>query len=170
MIKKYELTEELKVHMGKKLYRIRALIDIEKYNVKAGDFGGWIEKEDNLRHSGACWVSGNARVYGNAVVADDAWVYDNADISERAVVYNNARVIENGVVKGYAQIYGDAEVYDDAVVGDHAHICGDAWISDNAYIARNAIIKKDSDYLYINGLGELERIFADITAAIDARM
>ena len=30
--------------------------------------------------------------------------------------------------------------------------------------------KKEDKHCYINGLGELERIFADITAAIDARM
>ena len=31
---------------------------------KVGDKGGYIENEDNL--SGDAWVSGNARVYGNA--------------------------------------------------------------------------------------------------------
>lgn len=125
MSKKYEMLDDFKVHMGKKLYRIVALKDIERYGVKAGDLGGWIEKEENLSQSGDCWVGGNAKVYGNAVVSDKAWVYDNADISGRALVYMNARVFENGVVKDFAQVYEDAEVYSDAVIGNHAHICGD---------------------------------------------
>ena len=35
-------------------------------NVKKGDLGGWIEKEDNLSQEGDCWVFGDAWVYGDA--------------------------------------------------------------------------------------------------------
>lgn len=52
--------------MGKTLHRIRALIAIEKWNVKKGDDGGWIEKEENLTHDGDALVSGNAWVSGDA--------------------------------------------------------------------------------------------------------
>ena len=62
--KKYKLTEECKEHFGRKLYRIKALIDFG--DVKAGDLGGYIESEKNLSHNDNCWVYGNARVYGNA--------------------------------------------------------------------------------------------------------
>ena len=75
--KKYELTEECKEHFGRKLYRIKALIDFG--NVKAGDLGGYIESEKNLSHNDNCWVYGNARVYGNAEVFGNARVYGNAD-------------------------------------------------------------------------------------------
>lgn len=51
---------------GKKLFRIKALVDIEEYGVKKGDLGGWIEKEDNLSQSGNAWIFGEARVYGDA--------------------------------------------------------------------------------------------------------
>ena len=63
-MKKYELTGEIKMWLGRKLYRIKALIDFK--SVKAGDLGGWIEKEENLSHNDNACVHGNARVYGNA--------------------------------------------------------------------------------------------------------
>ena len=69
-VKKYELTSETKVFLGKTLYRIKALVQFG--NVNAGDLGGWIEKEENLSQSGNAWVYGDARVSGNA------WVYGDA--------------------------------------------------------------------------------------------
>ena len=68
MEKKYELTEETVEVEEITLHRIRALRDIERYGVKKGDLGGFIEKEDNLSHGGNAWVSSNAWVYDNAKV------------------------------------------------------------------------------------------------------
>ena len=82
-MKKYELTENTMMHFGKKLFQIKALISFG--DVKAGELGGWIEKEENLSHAGNAWVygnalvSGDARVYGDALVSGDARVYGNAD-------------------------------------------------------------------------------------------
>ena len=59
-MKKYELTDETKVEHGVTLHRIRALIDIKRWDVKSGDMGGWIELEANLDQSGDAWVSGDA--------------------------------------------------------------------------------------------------------------
>ena len=89
-MKKYELTSETKVFLGKTLYRIKALVQFG--NVNAGDLGGWIEKEENLSQSGNAWVSGNARVYGDASVSGDASVYGDAR------VYGNAEVCKIGAV------------------------------------------------------------------------
>lgn len=44
-MKKYELTTETMEFYGRTLTRIRALINIDRFNVKAGDLGGWIESE-----------------------------------------------------------------------------------------------------------------------------
>ncbi len=83
-IKKYEFTEETKVFCGRKLHRIRALRDFN--DVKAGDLGGFIEKEENLSHEGNCWIYNNAkicgcaRIYGNAVIFGNAVIYGNAEI------------------------------------------------------------------------------------------
>lgn len=64
---KYKLTNESMINAaGKKLFRIKALVDIEEYGVKKGDLGGWIEKEDNLSQSGNAWIFGEAKVYDDA--------------------------------------------------------------------------------------------------------
>ncbi len=65
-MKKYELTAETKVVFGHTLHRIKAIVSFG--SVEAGDLGGWIEKEENLNHSGNAWVYGDAQVYGNAQV------------------------------------------------------------------------------------------------------
>lgn len=62
--KKYEFTGESKELNGVTLHRIRAIKDFR--NVKAGDLGGWIEKESNLSHYGDAWVYGNAEVYDDS--------------------------------------------------------------------------------------------------------
>lgn len=77
-MKKYELTEETVTVYGKTLYRIRAVRDFG--SVKTGEFGGYIEKKENLSHFGDAWVYGNAKVYGDARVSGNARVYGNAEV------------------------------------------------------------------------------------------
>jgi len=101
---KYEFTGETKVVFGVTLNRIRAVTTIAAIGIAAGDLGGWIEREENLRVSGNAWVHGNAWVYGDAQVSGNAWVYGNARVYGNAWVYGNARV------SGDAWVYGDARV------------------------------------------------------------
>lgn len=63
-MKKFEITREFKIVLGRKLFRIRALVNFG--NVKSGDLGGYVEKEENLSHDGDAWVYGNAQVCGDA--------------------------------------------------------------------------------------------------------
>ena len=71
---KYELTNTTKtLPSGTVLHQIKALRDIGDF-VKAGDLGGWIEKEANLSQEEDCWVFGNAEVSGNAQVSGYAQV------------------------------------------------------------------------------------------------
>ena len=113
-MKKFELTNEFIVDIsGVKLFRIKALIEFG--NVKAGDLGGYIEKEENLSHMGNAWVSGNARVSGDAQVFGNAWVSGNARVSGDAQVFGDARV------SGDAQVFGDARVSGDK---DYAYAHG----------------------------------------------
>ena len=50
-MKKFELTSESTINIfGKKLFRIKALVEFG--NVKEGELGGFIEKEENLSHEG----------------------------------------------------------------------------------------------------------------------
>ena len=70
---------------GSVLYRIRALRDLPRHGVKAGDLGGYVEGTHNLSGDAwvadHAWVSGNAQVAGRALVAGNARVYGDADVS-----------------------------------------------------------------------------------------
>ena len=123
-MKKYELTGEVKVKFGVTFKRIRALIDFG--NVKKGELGGFIEKEENLSHENNAWVYDDAEVSGNARVYDDAWVYGNAWVYGDARVYGDAWVYGNAGVSGNAWVYGDARVSADARVSGNAEVSGNA--------------------------------------------
>lgn len=83
-MKKFELVPEMSIPFyGGTLFRICAVKDFttkEGEIIKAGDIGGYVEKEENLSHDGNAWVYGNAEVYGNARVCGTAKVYDKAHI------------------------------------------------------------------------------------------
>ena len=49
--------------------------------VKAGEVGGWIEKEENLSDDGDAWVFGDAEVSG------DAWVSGNAEVLKTTHIF-----------------------------------------------------------------------------------
>ena len=106
-MKKFELTSESIVNIfGKKLFRIKALVEFG--NVKEGELGGFVEKEENLSHEGNAWVSGDARVFGNAWVSGDARVFGNAWVSGDARVFGDAWVFGNAdyaTVKGFGTEY-----------------------------------------------------------------
>ena len=108
-MKKYEFTGDEKRIGNTRLYRIRAVMDFGP--VKAGDLGGWIEKESNLSHKGLCWISGEASVYRDAEVYENALVYGDAQVFGDARVFGNARVHEEASVWGGAWIEGSARIY-----------------------------------------------------------
>lgn len=102
--KKYELIEDDTIKAnGKTLYRIKALVDINK-EVKAGDEGGYVESEDNL-----------------STGMDNSWVYDDAMVFDNALVHSGAHI------RGVAMVYGKAVVtggFKDAEVIDNAKVYG----------------------------------------------
>lgn len=96
-MKKFELTTEFITNaFGKKLFRIKALVEFG--DVKAGELGGYVEKEGNVSQAGNAWVYGNARVYGNAEVSGNAEVYGDARVCGNAWVYGNA---DYALVQGF---------------------------------------------------------------------
>ena len=173
-MKKYELTSNFKMCSGKKIFQIRALVNLEN-GVKVGELGGWIEKEGNLSHNGNAWVSDNAWVTGNACVTDNAqvrdnaWVTGNAQVRDNAWVTGNAQVRDNAWVTGdawvtdKAWVTGDAQVTGNAQVRDNAWVTGNAWVTDKAWVtgkahvAGNAWVSKIADLLQITGLGTVHR-------------
>ena len=137
--KKYEFTEETIEVSERTLHRIKAIRDFGY--VKAGELGGFIEKEENLSHEGNCWVYNVAKVYGDAEVCGDAKVHGNA------------------WVYGYAYVCGNAEVYGDAKVCDDAYVCGNAEVCGYAYVCGNAEISMRSDFIVFKNWWSSGRYF-----------
>lgn len=133
---KYEFTGEIrKVNVKGIEYevkRIKALKDFQPPTmldeVNIGDYGGWIESENNLSQDGLCWVDEEAVVIGNAIVKDNAYVCGKALIRDNAVICDKATVDENAIVGGEslicenACIVGNAEVYGYITVKGNAEI------------------------------------------------
>ena len=70
MEKKFELTDKFVFNtFGIKLFQIKCTKSF-KY-AKEGDLGGYVEKDENLDQESDAWVSGNARVYGDADIEND---------------------------------------------------------------------------------------------------
>lgn len=122
-MKKYELLKDdfKTLPDGRKLYRIRALVDVRP-SVPAGTLGGYIEDVTNLSGKGEAWVFGEAMVY------DTAQICGNAKVGGEAKVYDNAVISDYGVVHDSAEIYGDARIYDEARVFNSAKVHGHAII------------------------------------------
>lgn len=159
MTKKYEITDM--IHPTKPhLRRIRALRDIPVIGVKAGDFGGWIEHEYNLDHTGPAWVRDEAQVYGMAQVTDSAQVYgsarvsgmarvaDSAHVYGMARVFGSARVDGSAWVLGMARVYGMARVSGSARVDGMARVFGMAQVYGSALVADSAIVQSSEDIMH----------------------
>jgi NDP-sugar pyrophosphorylase family protein len=124
MSKKYEFTGETRVVVYKKsgdfvnvnLKRIRALRDFG--DVRTGDLGGWIEKEDNLSQEGKCWVyhnaiaAGNSKISGGACIKDNAQIFDNIKISEMAIISGEARISGDSIISGTTHVSINACIFD----------------------------------------------------------
>ena len=142
-MKKFELTTDSIKRNGVTLYRIKSLIDFE--DVKAGDLGGYVEKEENLSQYGDAWAFDDAQVYGNALVRGNSRVHGDAWVCDNARVFGNARVFDNACVRG------------DAQVGGNAWLSGDALVCDNARVVGNARVSGDADYIHLKEFGSHNR-------------
>ena len=172
-MKKFELTTDKIKSNGVTLHRIKALIDFG--DVKAGEWGGYVEKETNLSQYGGAWVYthaqvyGNAQVFGQALVYGNAQVFGNARIFDYARIFGNALVLEDALVSESAWVYGDARICSDAKASGNARIFGNARISGNAHIfgdslvygnacmCDNAQVSSDADYICLKGFGSRNR-------------
>ncbi len=111
-MRKYEFTDEkifftdIRDFSSHAVHRIRAVRDFG--TVKAGDLGGWLEKEENLSHDGEAWVGGEAQVTGAALVTGDA------------LVTGNAQVDGNAIVSGYTWVGGEAHITGTALLTKEA--------------------------------------------------
>ena len=165
--KKYKITN-IQHPYDPKLFRIQALMDIPRRGVKAGDFGGFVESEDNLSQSGDCWIGddgqaadqsrvddnarvcgsasvfGDARVYGealihgNSIISDRVWVDGSAKVYGNALVTDTATLKDNVHVFGNAKVCGNTSMYDNVHVFGNAKVCGNTSMYDNVHVFGNA--------------------------------
>lgn len=75
------------------LQRIRALRDIPRYGVKAGDLGGYIESEENLADDGDCWVDSSSAVGSTARVSGNVLVAEGANVTGNVRLEGNTRLL-----------------------------------------------------------------------------
>lgn len=94
MKKKYKFSgEKFKRPDGKVLREIVALRDIchdGKIYVYKDEFGGYIEKEENLSQEGECWLNNGAIAYDNCHISGDVFISHNCQI------FGNAKISGNG--------------------------------------------------------------------------
>lgn len=83
MGKRYELT----THESGNQFRIRALVDCPACKVKAGEYGGLIDSETNLKQDGIGWVDYKSKVLGKSVVG-------NAYITGVSTVKGSSTILE----------------------------------------------------------------------------
>ena len=156
---KYCFTGETKSYQHRTLYRIQACRSFG--TVKAGEIGGWIQKQENLSHEGTCWVS------DAAIVCDDAWIHGDAQIQKWAKVRDEAEVYGYVVVSDCAIVSEQARLTQHAEIFDHAKVKGCAVISDRARIQDYAEISDQAwvyQYAVVGGweqIGGRERIISD---------
>ena len=114
---KYKLTDETKEWAWRILHRIEALKDFG--NVKAGDKGGWIEKEDNISQDGDCWVYDDACVCGDADIKskdDIIWLTGLGSENRTTTIF---RTKEGGVRVACGCFSGDLAEFESRVKETH---------------------------------------------------
>ena len=137
---KYEL---LDLDEATGLHRIRALRDIPRYGVRAGDIGGLVAGPDNLSQDGDGWVFDNACVSDNGRVYDNACVFDNACVSGNGQISGNACVSGNGQISGNACVFGNGQISGNARVSGNGRVSGNARVSGDGRVSGNARVSGD---------------------------
>ena len=114
------------------LHRIKALVDIPRHGVKAGDIGGYVADKRILSHDGDCWIGDHAIVWGNTKVKE------NALISYESTVFGGSKDLKL-IVSGNAKIGGHALVQ--TVDGFSAQDYSFSFITEDAHISGNAVVQ-----------------------------
>lgn len=163
MEKKYVFDNEQVKRKAGVVYRIRALVDIPLHNVKAGDFGGYIETEANLSHEGSAWVADEAVVKGRGQVSGDVLVkdyaiLDNTSMSGNSIAEGEAHLMDS-IIGGNSNVFShQANVTNCVLKGENIQIVQEARlqnVQDGGY-ARSVIISGKA--VLVNNNGTLKLI------------
>ena len=144
MEKHFKLTEETIVNKaGHTLHRIVATRDTR--HAKAGEKGGFVEKESNLADE--AWVADEARVWG------EARLYGYSYAGGQACIYDKARMHSQARAEGEAQIYGRSELGGTVRVTDNARVFGDTKLVGSVRIGEDAFVGHTRGYCSLLNLG-----------------
>lgn len=134
-MKKYEMTTDFKkMACGTKVYRIRALKNIEKHDVVAGQFGGFIEEEYNLSQavSDTSWVDdeavvmGHTELEGSVLIQHNAVVEGDSKLFGHVIVTGKSNLVDTFLIGEEIQITENSRLSDVQLKGDRIHISGNA--------------------------------------------
>ena len=144
MEKHFKLTEETIVNeAGHTLHRIEATRDTR--HAKAGEKGGFVEKESNLADE--AWVADDARVWGEARLYGYSYAGGQARIYEKASMHNLSRA------DGESRVYGHSMLIESARVMDNAHVFGYTKLSGSVRIGRDAFVGHTKGYCSLLNIG-----------------
>lgn len=159
--KKYEMA---RINSNPELHIIRALVDIPKYGVKKGDYGGFIESEKNLSQDGEGWIEKGSFVKGRSYVTNgyvsgssslladvelkngrvdgselEGWILIDGDILiEKSEVYSTSTFSGEGVIKDSVIVngcfYGKFNAVDTRIEAEDECSFGGNTTCDNATI------------------------------------
>ena len=105
------------------LHRIRALRNVG-LDVKAGDLGGFVEREENLSQEDNAWIYDDAIAAGSAIVDQDSRLRDWAVACESACISQGSVMSGNARAEGSAFLRG-AELSESALASSHAMVLND---------------------------------------------
>jgi hypothetical protein len=160
---KYTTVNDQRIVQGRPLYRIKALKDFA--DVKAGDYGGWVQSLNNLDQNGDCWIYDNAYAMDMSRIKDNAKLKDNSAASGFAHIMDEARLVDTAEALGHCKIYGkalisnnarvfgDAEVFD-AIMRDSSKAHKNAWVCKGVILSDTMEVteKTTRTPIYIHGI------------------
>lgn len=119
---KYRITD-IQHPIYPECHRIQALRDVD-VDIRAGDFGGYIEKAWNLDHGGTCWIGEHAVCHGSAVVRGESRVTGYCELKDQALITGTSLIQGRCLVEGNSYVkdaflYGAVKVTEDATVESH---------------------------------------------------
>lgn len=144
MEKKYEIHNKfLLLKTGEKVYPITALKDIPMFDVKIGDFGGYIEHEYNLCHSGNAWIGADCIVTGTSIIKDDVLI-------EGRVLVINSELSQD------IRLFGDVMLSHCYITGTKIRIKDRVRMTDVNINGTDILIKDDCVITNVFGRGSLD--------------
>lgn len=156
-MKKFELTSTTAFkNKATVVYRIRALRDIPRWNVKAGDLGGFLEYEHILSQDGDAWV------------AEEAVVTGSFSLIKGAVYVGGESLIFSSTIDGEGSIQGDVTIQLSELNIQSMNIYGRTTI-EHCYMEAKKLTTIDAPKLIrVKTVGLLEKLQLTGTSSIEA--